>query len=85
MAFPQLKESEPVIFIWQQDGAPPHWHLSRSLYLTNGFSTKGLMIKFVSYDLSPVLMPCDFYLWGLIKNCVYIPLLPADLPDLRQD
>ncbi|GFV29774.1 hypothetical protein TNCV_1925991 [Trichonephila clavipes] len=25
--FPQLKESEPDNFIWQQDGAPPHWHL----------------------------------------------------------
>ncbi|GFV30203.1 uncharacterized protein TNCV_96801 [Trichonephila clavipes] len=26
--FPQLEESEPNDFIWQQDGAPPHWHLS---------------------------------------------------------
>ncbi|GFU06821.1 uncharacterized protein TNCV_4353731 [Trichonephila clavipes] len=26
--FPQLEESEPNKFIWQQDGAPPHWHLS---------------------------------------------------------
>ncbi|GFX33870.1 uncharacterized protein TNCV_3962791 [Trichonephila clavipes] len=26
--FPQLEESEPNNFIWQQDGAPPHWHLS---------------------------------------------------------
>ncbi|GFV30282.1 uncharacterized protein TNCV_97571 [Trichonephila clavipes] len=26
--FPQLEESEPNNFIWQQDGTPPHWHLS---------------------------------------------------------
>ncbi|GFV36977.1 uncharacterized protein TNCV_4545651 [Trichonephila clavipes] len=26
--FPQLKGSESDIFIWQQDGALPHWHLS---------------------------------------------------------
>ncbi|GFU67655.1 fatty acid hydroxylase domain-containing protein 2 [Trichonephila clavipes] len=25
---PQLEESEPNNFIWQQDGAPPYWHLS---------------------------------------------------------
>ncbi|GFV76066.1 uncharacterized protein TNCV_1456631 [Trichonephila clavipes] len=25
---PQLEESEPNDFIWQQDGAPPHWYLS---------------------------------------------------------
>lgn len=26
--FPQLVEGEPVSFIYQQDGAPPHWSLS---------------------------------------------------------
>ncbi|PRD25609.1 UNVERIFIED_CONTAM: Fatty acid hydroxylase domain-containing protein 2 [Trichonephila clavipes] len=26
--FPQLEESEPNNFIWQQDGAPPLWHLT---------------------------------------------------------
>ncbi|GFX92418.1 uncharacterized protein TNCV_1706941 [Trichonephila clavipes] len=25
---PQLKENEPDNFIWQQEGAPPQWHLS---------------------------------------------------------
>ncbi|PRD28954.1 UNVERIFIED_CONTAM: hypothetical protein NCL1_30871 [Trichonephila clavipes] len=25
---PQLEESEQNNFIWQQYGAPPHWHLS---------------------------------------------------------
>ncbi|GFW20385.1 degenerin unc-8 [Trichonephila clavipes] len=26
--FPQSEESEPDNFIWQQDGAPPHWYFS---------------------------------------------------------
>ncbi|GFX88754.1 uncharacterized protein TNCV_1557991 [Trichonephila clavipes] len=26
--FPQLEESQPANYIWQQDGVPPHWHLS---------------------------------------------------------
>ncbi|GFX66186.1 uncharacterized protein TNCV_738471 [Trichonephila clavipes] len=32
---------------------------------------------------SPDLTPCDFCLWGFIKDCVYVSPLPADLPDLR--
>ncbi|GFS83269.1 uncharacterized protein TNCV_600171 [Trichonephila clavipes] len=30
---PQWEESEPNNFIWQQDGAPPHWHLSERGWL----------------------------------------------------
>ncbi|GFT17277.1 uncharacterized protein TNCV_4806041 [Trichonephila clavipes] len=29
------------------------------------------------------LTPCDFYLRGFIKDCEYVPPLPADLPNLR--
>ncbi|GFT07790.1 DUF4817 domain-containing protein [Trichonephila clavipes] len=32
---------------------------------------------------SPDLMPCDFYLWGFKKDCVYVPRRSADLSDLR--
>ncbi|GFX55483.1 uncharacterized protein TNCV_267711 [Trichonephila clavipes] len=32
---------------------------------------------------SPDMTPCDFYLLGFIKDCVYVPRLPADLSDLR--
>ncbi|GFW51944.1 uncharacterized protein TNCV_1188751 [Trichonephila clavipes] len=32
---------------------------------------------------SPDLTPCDLYLWGFIKYCVYVRPLPADLPDIR--
>ena len=26
--------------------------------------------------------PCDFFLWGYVKECVYVPPLPADLDEL---
>ncbi|KAG8294133.1 hypothetical protein J6590_003306 [Homalodisca vitripennis] len=29
------------------------------------------------------LIPCDICLWGFINDCVYVPPLPSDLPDLR--
>ncbi|GFU01835.1 uncharacterized protein TNCV_1523371 [Trichonephila clavipes] len=31
----------------------------------------------------PDLRSCHIYLWGFIKDCVYVSPLPADLPDLR--
>ncbi|GFV22031.1 hypothetical protein TNCV_4527161 [Trichonephila clavipes] len=50
---------------------------------TQPMDSKGLPDKacFAWLSLSPNLMPCDFYLWGFIKDCVYVPPLPADLPD----
>jgi len=27
--------------------------------------------------------PCDFFLWGYIKDQVYIPPLPASIPELK--
>ena len=29
------------------------------------------------------LAPCDFFLWGFVKDTVFVPPLPADLQDLR--
>ncbi|GFX72648.1 uncharacterized protein TNCV_4062441 [Trichonephila clavipes] len=54
--FPQLKESEPDNFIWQQDGAPPHWLLSvrdwlNITVLDQWIFHKGLMMKLVLYGL----------------------------------
>ncbi|GFW41501.1 uncharacterized protein TNCV_465891 [Trichonephila clavipes] len=42
---PQLEESEPDNFIWQQDGAPPHWHLSVRDWLSITVSNNGLAAK----------------------------------------
>ncbi|GFV70658.1 uncharacterized protein TNCV_3842371 [Trichonephila clavipes] len=88
--FPQLKEREPDKFNWLQDGAPPHWHLSvhdwlKSTVLDQWIFRKGPHDKtcFAWPPRSPDLIPCNFYLWGFIKDCVYVLPLPADLPDIR--
>jgi len=32
---------------------------------------------------SPDATPCDFFLWGYVKNQVYVPPLPASIPELK--
>ena len=32
---------------------------------------------------SPDLTPCDFFLWGFVKDSVYVPPLPTSLKELR--
>ena len=32
---------------------------------------------------SPYAAPCDFFLWGYVKDQVYVPLLPAGIPELK--
>ena len=32
---------------------------------------------------SPDLTPCDFFLWGFVKDTVFVPPIPANLQDLR--
>jgi hypothetical protein len=29
-------------------------------------------------------MPCDFFLWGYIKDKVFVPPLPVNVNDLKQ-
>jgi len=31
----------------------------------------------------PDMTPCDFFLWGYVKERVYVPPLPADWDELR--
>ncbi|GFW94435.1 uncharacterized protein TNCV_2701561 [Trichonephila clavipes] len=88
--FPQLKQSEPDNFIWQQDGAPPHWHLSVRYWLNITVLDQWIFRKgpndkacFTWPPRSPDLTPCDLYLWGFIKDCEYVPPLPGHLPGLR--
>ena len=32
---------------------------------------------------TPVATPCDFFLWGYVKDQVYVPPLPASIPELK--
>ncbi|KAG8227213.1 hypothetical protein J437_LFUL003419 [Ladona fulva] len=77
---PQLQEDIPDR-IYQQDGAPPHFHNEVKLYFNehlprHWIGRRGLM----EWPLrSPVLTPMDFFLWGNMRDNVYVPPLPITL------
>lgn len=88
--FPQLEQYEPENFIFQQDGAPPHWHNAVREWLNVTLPDRWIGRKgpndracYAWPPRSPDLTPCDFYLWGFIKDRVYVPPLPADLHELQ--
>ena len=66
---------------FQQDGATPHRATAVQTWLSEKFGR-----KFIKKDLwpprSPDLNPCDFYLWGHLKQVAY-NLLPKTLDDLK--
>ena len=41
------------------------------------------MIVGVLTTRSPDATPCDFFLWGYVKDQVYVPPLPASIPELK--
>ena len=78
-------------FIFIQDGAPPHWHNGVRHYLDKnltrrwtGRSTVGNMALTCWPPRSPDLTPCDFILWGYIKDRVFVYPLPVSLNELKQ-
>lgn len=88
--FPQL-EQEAQQFIFQQDGAPPHWHLSVRTYLNVNYPSRWIGRQAARDRAlhhwpprSPDLTPCDFFLWGYVKDMVYRPPLPATIDDLKR-
>jgi len=75
---PQLQEDRED-FIFQQDGAPPHFHFDICAHLNANLP--GRWIGRASHNDSPLLTwppqspdltPCDFFLWGYIKDRMYI-------------
>ncbi|KAJ4444408.1 hypothetical protein ANN_06200 [Periplaneta americana] len=87
--FSQLEE-EGNEFLFQKGGAPPHWHLDVRNVLNQQLA--GIWIWRVGNQdnifsswppRSPDLAVCDFFLWGHIKNLVYIPPLPQNLQELQ--
>lgn len=88
--FPQLEE-EARQFIFQQDGAPPHWHLSVRAYLNERYPNQWIGRQSASDRAlhhwpprSPDLTPCDFFLWGYVKNMVFRPPQPANIEKLKE-
>ena len=89
LMIPQLQQ-EINNYIFQQDGAPPHWHRNVRNYLNHvlplrwiGRSGQDDLVLNTWPPRSPDLTPCDFFLWGYIKDLVYIPSLPTDVGELK--
>ncbi|GBM93193.1 hypothetical protein AVEN_93750-1 [Araneus ventricosus] len=86
--FPQLA-NDSRDFVFQQDGAPPHWNIRVRRYLNDELPHRWFGMRMTSLcsldpPRSPDLTPCDFLLWGYIKDFVYVPPLPKTLEKPRE-
>ncbi|PNF19921.1 hypothetical protein B7P43_G11719 [Cryptotermes secundus] len=72
------------------DGAPPYFHsIVRGLlnlvlpqrWIGRAAGEHSPLLRWP--PLSPDITPCDLFLWGYVKNLVYVPPLPKSLQDLR--
>jgi hypothetical protein len=74
----------------EDSGAPPHWHRDVRRFLNQSLLQRWID-RIGNEDLallfrpprSPDLTPCDFFVWGFVKEEVYIPPLPTTLDDLK--
>lgn len=71
--------------IFMQDGAPPHFGLIVRQWLNDRFPERWMGRSSPNMPWpprSPDLTPCDFFLWGFIKDKVYTTR-PRDLLELK--
>ncbi|KAJ4426761.1 hypothetical protein ANN_26560, partial [Periplaneta americana] len=75
----------PQGYVFQQDGAPPHYALHVTDHLNECFPQRwiGRGGPTAWPPRSPDLTPLDFFFWGYIKDIVYKTVV-ADLEDLRR-
>ena len=71
-------------------GAPPYFHRHIRECLNQhlpqrwiGRGTDDDQMLLVWPPLSPDATPCDFFPWGYVKDQVYVPPLPASIPELK--
>ena len=86
---PQLKE-DSADFILRMDGAPPHFHRHVRKFLNQhlpqrwiGRGTDDDQILLAWPPRSADGAPCDFFLWGYVKEQVYVPPFPASISELK--
>ncbi|KAJ4425828.1 hypothetical protein ANN_27454 [Periplaneta americana] len=87
---PEL-EANSQNFIYQQDGAPPHFHHYIREYLDARIPHHSIgHASRVDFPLLPWtlrssnLTPCDYSSWGYVKGHAFVPPLPHDLAQLRE-
>jgi hypothetical protein len=69
-----LERVGSVAGVWfQQDGAPAHTARDTKEFLKSQFETRVISHEFLHEwpPRSPDLTPCDFYLWGRVKEKVF--------------
>jgi hypothetical protein len=76
-----LRTADYKKYHFQQDGATPHTATEVQRWLGERFGKK-FIDKNSWPPRSPDLNPCDFYLWGHLKQVAYNPL-PKTLDDLK--
>ncbi|GBM95766.1 hypothetical protein AVEN_182714-1 [Araneus ventricosus] len=85
-AIPQLQQHgclQDIIFV--QDGAPPHIDRRVKQLLRQHFTDARVISRHFPTawpPRSPDVTPCDFWLWGFLKDNIYRKR-PASLPDLK--
>ena len=85
---PQLDEDDQEGRIhFHQDGAPPHYLREVREYLNTRFPGRwiGRAAPLAWPPRSPDLTPLDFFLWGFVKDRVFVPPLPANAVELRNN
>ena len=77
-------------YVFQQDGCPAHFHNGVRDYLNTDLPQRWIGrfeqgdVALMSWPLrSPDLTPCDFFLWGFVKDTDFVPPGPANLQELR--
>lgn len=88
---PRLQANERDDYIFQQDGAPPHWSLKVRDFLNTNLPDRWIgragqedKVFHKWPPRSPDLTVCDFFLWGYVKDKVYIPPLPQTMNELLE-
>ena len=86
---PHLNE-DSADFIFQMDGAPPHFHRHVREFLNQHLPQRWIwrgtdddQMILVWPPRSPDATPREFFLWGCVKDQVYVPPLPASIPELK--
>lgn len=76
----RTKNAKSLYF--QQDGAPAHRHENVQEWLNSKFGS-----RFLNKDMwpprSPDLNPCDFFLWGYLKDKIYVQM-PQTIDELKR-
>ncbi|PSN49418.1 hypothetical protein C0J52_23130, partial [Blattella germanica] len=86
---PQMDENSDD-YIFQKDGCPAHFHNDVQDYLNINLSQRWIG-GFEPEDealmrwppRSPALTHCDFFVWGFVKDTLFVTPLPANLQELR--